>query len=726
MFVLPVILEPSRRTTDVSEEGMDPMEEGQQAFGDLFSKVLGKSISTDTHAPGGARKQAREEMQGHESQEPVLGPDTSNGSSEPAGPVDEVHLSSTGADTGDEGTQVPKAEVKPDPVAEVQLPPEESPALKEPEPGMQWMLAGESIVPPEPVSAESAVGPTVMMLDAEGRIIPQTGGASDTAQSKMAQSDTPENNVQARTILSDSARQVRMVQPMTKASSMPEESPSPSNTGSSEPVKAETSTTEAAVSAPAPQNIAPALPPVAQTGEAKVEPQPGSSAESAEQPAPPAPEGHLESEPPVQKSEPDSKIAREPVVEDENTAEESNVFSGESDRLKIERRPETSPEVQKETASKPKTDLSEMAVEDSEPVEPEIRTKELPKSQGLEDADADADWPAVESKPDPAVALAPAPRNAEPALRRVEAVEVKVKDTDTAAHVEDEEAPQTEVEMEFVDDPDLSFTETAEQEAVHSLEPQAGRLGRAAVADGKLHRAELDAEKAAGAAKDRPVEPQQKSAETGKETMGNATDLFRNNATVRTTAVRSTQGAKTFLHQVLVQSTGRASLESGLARAENMPANAGVFSSAFDRIEKLQELMDNIDKHVLSLAVGSEKTMTITLVPESLGKVVLSCRESNGQMVVEIQAASTGVKDMLQKQEDSLRQMLEQNGFKLAQFDVKTQNDNSRDRRSATRADQDLDDEFEPFQRPRTGAVSETTASAPSPSSQGRGIWYVA
>ena len=713
MFILPVILEPSRRTTNAADEAAEPADEGQQAFGDLFSKVLGKSISTDTHAPGGARKQTREEMQGHESQEPVLEPEAQSVSSEPAGPVDEVHLSSE-SDAAEGELQVSEADVET--AGEVQ--PDAGKA------DMQWMLAGESIVPPESVSAESAIGPTVMMLDAEGRIVPQTGGESDTAQNKMAQGDTPENNPQARTILSDSAQQVRMVQPMTKASSMPEESQSSSNSNTSssaEPVKAENSMAETMASAPAPQTSVQAPPPVVQTGEAKVEPQAGSSAESAEQPAP---EGHLESEPPVQKSEPDLKIAREPVVEDEGTAEESNVFSDESDRPIIERRPETSPEVQKETASKPKTDLPEMAVEDSEPVEPEIRTKELPKSQGLEDADADTDWPAVEPKPDPAVALAPAPRNAEPSLRRVEAVEVKVKDT--AAHVEDEEAPEAEVEMEFVDDPDLSFTETAEQEAVHSLEPQAGRLGRAAVADGKLHRAGLDAEKAAGAAKDRPVEPQQKSAETGKETMGNATDLFRNNATVRTTAVRSTQGAKTFLHQVLVQSTGRASLEGGLARTENMPANAGVFSSAFDRIEKLQELMDNIDQHVLSLAVGSEKTMTITLVPESLGKVVLSCRESNGQMVVEIQAASTGVKDMLQKQEDSLRQMLEQNGFKLAQFDVKTQNDNSRDRRSATRADQDMDDEFEPFQRPRTGAVSETTASAPSPSSQGRGIWYVA
>ena len=94
MFIVPVILEPSRRTTNAADEAAEPADEGQQAFGDLFSKVLGKSISTDTHAPGGARKQAREEMQGRDGQEPMLEPEAQSESSEPAGPVDEVHLSS--------------------------------------------------------------------------------------------------------------------------------------------------------------------------------------------------------------------------------------------------------------------------------------------------------------------------------------------------------------------------------------------------------------------------------------------------------------------------------------------------------------------------------------------------------------------------------------------------------------------------------------------------------
>ncbi|MFH0879597.1 MAG: flagellar hook-length control protein FliK [Lentisphaerota bacterium] len=92
-----------------------------------------------------------------------------------------------------------------------------------------------------------------------------------------------------------------------------------------------------------------------------------------------------------------------------------------------------------------------------------------------------------------------------------------------------------------------------------------------------------------------------------------------------------------------------------------------------EKVEKLQELVERFDRHVLSMASGKDKTMSITLEPANLGKVVLNCRETGDRMAVEILAENSGVRHLLQQQEQSVRQMLEDNGYKLGDFDVRTQ-----------------------------------------------------
>ena len=735
MMVLPVILEPSGRTTDAAEEVLEPTEEGQQAFGDLFSKVLGKSISTDTHAPGNARKQPRGEMQGQDEQEPMLGPEPQNGSEEqPAGPVDGLYLSSA-ADTeaADETEQAAEGDV--DVATETQPGCENEPVMAKPETVVaQWMLAGDLTQSAETAPQEQAAKPQVMVLDSEGRVMAFSGEETESEENATTPVAESMSGSQARTVQSGPVHQVRTARPAAETlSSMSEESKSSTGAASTEPVKVEATATESTAST-APRTPAPAMQDAGQQGqpvrmvEPKQEQVSASTVEEGEseampvQVAPPAPKANTEQAQSEVKTmgESNPKAAWQPVMEDDGEAVGTEQTADESSQLEVRTPPQTASDVQKGTAPRMK----------GEGIEPENRAGKGSEIRISDTTSTDGKQMSAGQKPGPAVHVARSARPSDVSVQGAESDDENVKASDRALRaaadkgVSEVAVEESEIDWEVEDAADVSLAEVGEQAQVRPATAQAGKSGRPTMTDHKINPLDPEAGEVVQVARSRPVESSQKNSETGRENMGSATDLFRNGATVRT-AARSAQESKTFLHQMLVQSTGRLASEGGLARAENALANAEVYSGALDRIEKLQELVENIDKHVLSLAVGSDKTMTVTLVPESLGKVVVSCRETNGgQMVVEIQASNSGVKDMLQKQEDSLRQMLEQNGYRLAQFDVKTQNDNGRDRRSATRADRDAEDEFEPVKR--SSQAESTGEKAATPVSQGRGIWYVA
>ena len=113
--------------------------------------------------------------------------------------------------------------------------------------------------------------------------------------------------------------------------------------------------------------------------------------------------------------------------------------------------------------------------------------------------------------------------------------------------------------------------------------------------------------------------------------------------------------------------------DSALSRTEGGVAPRVMPGHILSRVEQFQEFVSRLDHHILSASADREKTMTVTLVPESLGKVVLNCREQGGQLWVEIQAANPSVREVLQRQEEVIRQMMDQSGCKLMQFDVHSQ-----------------------------------------------------
>ncbi|HBA84876.1 MAG TPA: hypothetical protein DCZ95_12350 [Verrucomicrobia bacterium] len=175
-------------------------------------------------------------------------------------------------------------------------------------------------------------------------------------------------------------------------------------------------------------------------------------------------------------------------------------------------------------------------------------------------------------------------------------------------------------------------------------------------------------------------------------------------------------------------SSYRSAQTAATPSAAQVAPGAGSWGPSVNRIERLHELMERLDEHVVSLAAGKEKTMSITLSPESLGKVVLNCREQGGQMIVEIVAETQVVKNLLQQQESSLRHVLEQSGYKMGAFDVRTQDGHS-DRRPFERQQAHAEDAMSLFggtARAGGNAGGEPVKSSAWKPAGAGGIWVVA
>lgn len=102
------------------------------------------------------------------------------------------------------------------------------------------------------------------------------------------------------------------------------------------------------------------------------------------------------------------------------------------------------------------------------------------------------------------------------------------------------------------------------------------------------------------------------------------------------------------------------------------------FEQMLNRTERLQEVIDRFDEHMLALTSRKGNSMTINLIPPNLGKIVLNCRESGGEMFIEIVAQNRHVREFLSEHREFIREIVEDRGHKLAEFDVTTQDNEQR------------------------------------------------
>jgi hypothetical protein len=172
-------------------------------------------------------------------------------------------------------------------------------------------------------------------------------------------------------------------------------------------------------------------------------------------------------------------------------------------------------------------------------------------------------------------------------------------------------------------------------------------------------------------------------------------------------------------------------------QAESMHAvSGGVLNAlgrgeAMTRMEHIQQLSDRFDQHVLSMLRSAADTMTITIVPERLGKLVVSCREQDDGIEVHVRADDPSVCNLLHQQENGIRNILDQNGFKLSEYEVSTGSSETEQQNKGRQTDEKQETGEQQRQR-AAGKGRETDAdegdaqSAPAQRISKDGVWLVA
>lgn len=117
-------------------------------------------------------------------------------------------------------------------------------------------------------------------------------------------------------------------------------------------------------------------------------------------------------------------------------------------------------------------------------------------------------------------------------------------------------------------------------------------------------------------------------------------------------------------------------LDSMAELMKSASASGKAFESVMNKAERLQDVIDGFDKYILSAVGRKDNSITISLVPKNLGEITINCKESGGEMALEIVAANKGVRGVLSNHESFIREAVENSGFKLTQFDVRTRNEN--------------------------------------------------
>ncbi|MDD4734801.1 MAG: flagellar hook-length control protein FliK [Kiritimatiellae bacterium] len=163
-----------------------------------------------------------------------------------------------------------------------------------------------------------------------------------------------------------------------------------------------------------------------------------------------------------------------------------------------------------------------------------------------------------------------------------------------------------------------------------------------------------------------------------------------------------------------------------MQQAETPTAASG--SETLVRIEQIQQLADRFDQHILSMIRRSDQDMTITISPESLGKLVVRCHEESDGVRVHVHAENASVCNLLQQQESGIRQALNQNGYKLAEFDVSTENGESAEQRRE-RMMNEREEEQRNMPGGARGMRGEAKEAAPARTAQRmdpNGVWLIA
>jgi len=167
--------------------------------------------------------------------------------------------------------------------------------------------------------------------------------------------------------------------------------------------------------------------------------------------------------------------------------------------------------------------------------------------------------------------------------------------------------------------------------------------------------------------------------------------------------------------------------ESRVAVAGKEGVLPGMVEQMMKRVATLQEVVDRFDKTLLAMVSGNDTSMTIHLVPPNLGKLTISCRESAGDLALNIVAENGYARSFLMNNEQTIRDVVTQNGYKLSQFDVSSGNDDG-SRRWFT-GDREVEKRGQARKTGWKGIPASIAAVTPEKAqeiNENGGLWFVA
>jgi len=145
----------------------------------------------------------------------------------------------------------------------------------------------------------------------------------------------------------------------------------------------------------------------------------------------------------------------------------------------------------------------------------------------------------------------------------------------------------------------------------------------------------------------------------------------------RATAATEAATTERIADDVRPQTNGLATLSGTTPRVETQGEVRGAFAlqSADAAIEtvSLQELNGVLVKHARLQGAGEQRTMTLRLVPESLGELQVELKSNGHEISVRMASANASVRDALEVHAHALRESLGRDGMEVSKIEIGSQ-----------------------------------------------------
>jgi flagellar hook-length control protein FliK len=150
------------------------------------------------------------------------------------------------------------------------------------------------------------------------------------------------------------------------------------------------------------------------------------------------------------------------------------------------------------------------------------------------------------------------------------------------------------------------------------------------------------------------------------------------------------------------------------------------FEAIIQRVERLQQLVENFEQHLSKLADQQGGSMSLELTPQALGRMTLNCDIKNGVMTLELVADNENARAVLANHAQAIRDLVQNSGYALAHLDVRARGEWSDQRPAPFRQAGENRRERKSGRERSTTNTPAVTGPNPSIGHPSHGVWLVA